>query len=84
MQPPSFVYFLFSRYDTVSGPAGHRSCGGPGKAPVFSEKAAWLLLNLEPLRLFAERKRASKGTMSCRPGCRFITFVLVYNIRSEL
>ena len=40
------------------------SGGGPGKAPVVSEKGAMRLLNLVPLRLFVERKRASKENLA--------------------
>ncbi len=44
--------------------ACYSSCGGLGKASVLSEKAAQRILNLVPLRFFAERERASKGTIA--------------------
>ncbi len=51
-------------------------CRGPGKAPVVSEKAALQLLNLVPLRLFAERKRASKGYIHAAAPGMFIPRML--------
>jgi len=55
---------IFSYHSSLKRQSRHKSREGPGKTPVLSEKDAARLLNLVPLRFFAERKRADKGFMS--------------------
>jgi len=72
MKPFVFLNIFPARYGNqfsvivqAQGRQGrHRSREGPGKTPVLSEKDATRLLNLVPLRFFAERERADKGSMS--------------------
>ena len=80
---PSFVCRLKCG-SVTSGRAGHSSCGGPGKPSVVSEKDALRLLNLVPLLVFAERKRASKGTMPCPAGGNAAAFHFLFFWRKHV